>query len=67
MNTHLYGRWKVWRDRHLKVKGVAIVHRASDIGLQLHTIGLTDEVAREEMCIELMELLNARYHAKATT
>jgi hypothetical protein len=57
-NPMLRGRWKVWRDRYMKVKGVAVVHRASDVGLELHTIGLTDEVTREELCVDLMEYLN---------
>jgi len=49
--------WKVWRGRREKVKGVAIVFRASDIGLELLS-DLVDEHDRAELCAEICAVLN---------
>lgn len=49
--------WKVWRNRRGKVKGIAIVFPASDIGLELHS-DLVDETDRADLAKELCDQLN---------
>lgn len=49
--------WRVWRNRLGKAKGVAIVFRASDIGLELHS-ALSQEADRAALCQELCDKLN---------
>ena len=49
--------WRVWRNRRGKVKGLAIVFRASDIGLELRS-DLVGETARAELAQELCDKLN---------
>lgn len=47
----------MWRNRRGKAKGVAIVFRASDIGLELHS-ALAQEGDRAALCQELCDKLN---------
>lgn len=49
--------WKVWYSRRGKVKGLAIVFQAADIGLELRS-DLWQESDREHLCQELCDKLN---------
>lgn len=48
--------WKPWYSRIGKLKGIAVVHQASDCGLELHTDLMPEH--RLEYCERLCEKLN---------
>lgn len=48
--------WQIWRNRLGRVKGVAIVYRASDYGLEIKSC-LSNE-SNEEWCKNLCDILN---------
>jgi hypothetical protein len=51
--------WKLWFNRRGKLKGVAIVFRCSDYGLEMQPNGLS-EADRIEWCKKLCERLNQK-------
>lgn len=59
--------WKPYHNRRGKVKGVAIVFRASDIGLELKDSGLWQEGDRQALCEEIAEALNKAFRPRATS
>lgn len=59
-------KWTVWRNRRGKVKGIAIVFRAADIGLELHS-DLADEGDREDLCREMCDQLNELRRKRAAS
>lgn len=59
-------RWGLWLNRSGQVKGIAILHPASDYGLQLHC-DLRDDMARREYCQRLLDKLNAPDSASCRT
>ena len=52
-----HARWKLWFSRLGKLKGIAIVHPASDYGLELVPNGLSEQ-DRIIYCEKLRDLLN---------
>lgn len=58
-------KWQVWRNRRGRVKGVAIVHRCSDYGLELHSSLAESE--RLAYCEELCRKLNGEHRAGLET
>jgi hypothetical protein len=49
-------RWHVWRNRLGRVKGVCIVFRAADYGLELHSALSNEDAAAA--CEDLCKVLN---------
>lgn len=56
--------WRTYRNRLGKTKGVAIVFRCSDIGLELKSC-LWQEQARVELCNEIADALNRAFRKPA--
>jgi hypothetical protein len=53
-------KWALWFSSRGKIRGVAIVYRASDYGLELKPNGLS-ESDRIAWCEDLCLVLNARH------
>lgn len=54
--------WQVWRNRRGRIMGVAIVFRASDIGLEIKTAMSNSD--NESLCEDLCVVLNEAYKKK---